>query len=130
MEILCSLLPPEGGVVLMALDALVRHSDGRQVACCVGLGQGGIIDGEPRTSALAARCMERLVRHQAQQHGHKALHLLEVQAVQRAAEVVRQALGGAQQGEAFFFLCADGAVYDAVFEQLNLQLRPGLTTAH
>lgn len=125
MQIVSSLLPPQDGVVLLAMDSLV---DGRSLF--VGLGQGALRSGDLHLSPVAQACMERLLAHSAQQRPGGAVHVVEIKRFNRVAKRVSEALAAAQDGDVVFFACGDSAIYDAVFPKLNVQLRPGLMTGH
>jgi hypothetical protein len=128
MEISCSMLPAEDGTVLMALDALL--GDGRTLF--VGLGQGKVKDGDAHLSPVGQACLSRLLRHSGNQPVgvDGAVHLVEIQRFNRVGKRMREAFAAAKQGDTLFFVCGDGHIYDAVFAQLNVQLRPGAMTQH
>lgn len=125
MEITSSLLPPKDGVVLMVLDALV---DGRSFV--VAIGEGAMRGDQVHLSPVGQRCLDRMGEHLRQQGAAGAVHMVEVQRFNRVAKRCRQAFAAAKEGDAVFFVCGDGAIYDAVFDQLKVQMRPGLMTQH
>jgi len=125
MEIVSSLLPAVDGVVLLALDSRV---DGRDLF--VGLGQGSFRNGEVLLSEVGQRCLDRLGAHCEQQSAGGGVHMVEIKRFNRVDKRMREAFTAAQGGDMVFFVCGDGAIYDAVFEKLNIQMRPGAFTAH
>lgn len=126
MKIVSSLLPPDSSnVVLMVLDAVV---DARSVF--VGLGQGELRDGEPFITPVAQACLARLLEHSRQQAETGSVHMVEIKHFHGLPERVCEAMAAAQQGDAVFFVCANGRIYDAVFEQLHVQMAPDYTAKH
>jgi hypothetical protein len=125
VKIVSSLLPPLGGTVLLAMDSLVDRR-----TLFVGLGQGVVRDGDLQLSAVAQTCMDRLLAHSVQQRPGGAVQVVEIKRLNRVQKRVGEAFATAQDGDTVFFVCGDGAIYDAVFPKLNVQLRPGLMTGH
>lgn len=125
MQIKSSLLPPERGVILIALETL---ADDKRLF--VGLGQGSIAGGEVTLSDTGERCYARLQAHSRAQRPDGAVHIVPIDRFARTRRLIREAFTAAEDGDMVFIVCADGSIYDAAFAQLNIEMRPGLMATH
>lgn len=119
MNITNTLLPPHASDrMLMIFDVLV---DDRSMF--VGLGLGELRDGDWLLNPSAQECLTRLARHSGEVAPSGGLRLVEMKHFPGLSRRFGEVMSEAQQGEAMFFVCGSGLIYDAVFEHLHMSPR-------
>lgn len=125
MQIRSTLLPPERGVLDVALEAEVEEK-----AVFVGLALGKVLGGEMKLNDNGERCFRRLAAHSRQSRPDGAIHVVQLDQIRRVRRDLMEVFGSANDGDMVFLVCTDGPVYDAVFARMHIAMREGLLATH
>lgn len=114
MDVVSTLLPPAGGVVLLVMDTLAH---GKNLVTTMVVGDLR----EDRMSTTGSQCIARLADHHARLYPDGNVYMVEVRIPDHVHERVGEVLRTASDGDAVVFVCHDSALYDAVFPLLGLK---------
>jgi hypothetical protein len=125
MQIRSKLLPPERGVLDVALETEVDEKN-----VFVGLGLGKVFRGEMKLNDNGERCFRRLTAHSRERRPDGAIHVVSLDQIRRVRRELIDVFASSNDGDMVFIVCADGPVYDAVFAQMHIAMRIGMLATH